>query len=85
MAARERNTQIEGHEEQFRKLKVLTQDILATTQEVLNESEVPSEICDEALACVAREPSESQRELVCCYKLAFDKMKTEPVREEAAF
>jgi hypothetical protein len=88
LAGQARTDRLEGHEDGFRKFasSISLEDVLATAQEVLDESGVPLEIYNEALTRVARSQlSESRRKLVYCYKLDFEAMKAGPRRDEAAF
>jgi hypothetical protein len=84
LAARARIARLEGHEDRFREFEssLSSSDVLATAQEVLDESGVPPEINKEALTRVARsELSQSRRKLVYCYKLDFEAMKAGPRRD----
>jgi hypothetical protein len=88
LAGRARTARLQRHEVRFREFEssISSGDVLATAQEVLDESGVPPEIYKEALTRVARSQlSESRRKLVYCYKLDFEAMKAGPRRDEAAF
>ena len=83
LAAKARAARLKGHEDRFRQFEssISPEDFLATAQEVLGDSGAPAEICDEALARVARgQLSESRRKLLYCYKLDFDAIKAGPGR-----
>ncbi len=87
LAGRARTTRLAKHEDRFREFEssISSKDVLATAQEVLDESGVPPEIYKEALTHVARSQlSESRRKLVYCYKLDFEAMKAGPRRDPAA-
>ena len=88
LAGRARTARLARHEDRFREFEssISSKDVLATAQEVLEESRVPTEIYKEALARVARSQlSEFRRKLVYCYKLDFEAMKARPRRDPAAF
>ena len=78
LASRHRDARLKGHEDGFREFErsISLEDVLATARKVLDESQVPPEICKEALGIVARSRlSMSQRKLIYCYKLDFEAMK----------
>jgi len=88
LASRARTARLEGHQDRFREFEssITSEDVLATAQEVLDESGVPPEIYNETLTRVARSQlSESRRKLVYCYKLDFEAMKAGPRRDKPAF
>ena len=88
LAGRARTDRLTRHEDGFREFEssISSEDVLATAQEVLEESGVPPEIYKEALTCVARSQlSESRRKLVYCYKLDFEAMKVGHRRDTASF
>jgi hypothetical protein len=87
-AGRARTARLHGHEDRFREFEssISSEDLLATAQEVLDESGVTPEIYKEAFTRVARSQlSESRRKLVYCYKLDFEAMKAGRRRDEATF
>ena len=78
LAGRARTARLEGDEDRFYEFarSLSLKNVLATAQEVLDESGVPLEICNETLTRLARSTlSESRCRLVYCYKLAFEAMK----------
>jgi hypothetical protein len=88
LAGRARTARLARHEDRFREFEssISSKDVLATAQEVLEESGVPREIYKEALTRVARSQlSESRRKLVYSYKLDFEAMKAGRRRDPAAF
>lgn len=76
-AARARNAGIEGHEDSFQAFEeaISLEDVLATAEDVLRASSVPTEICKETLSRLERrELTTSRKKLIFNYKLAFESM-----------
>jgi hypothetical protein len=73
-AALHRASCVVGREEEFEQFSgsVSTEDVLAVAEEVLNAS-VPARRRDETLVSLKRSQlSESRKQLIFCYKLAFE-------------
>jgi hypothetical protein len=78
LAAKTRSARLKGHEHSFRAFKdsISLEDVLATAKDVLEESRVPKEISERALALLmGRQLTTSRRQLIFSHKLDFEAMR----------